>query len=108
MGEGTKTEQQQTHDLSYEESTHDLRHRIHRDEHVDTSVNKYDDGDTEVTEIRKKFTQRVVQETTETHGTKSMSGQHTKTTPTTGRRYRSREELDRAAQRRRSARLDSA
>lgn len=41
--------QQQTHDLSYEESTHDLRHRIHRDEHVDTSVNKYDDGDTEVT-----------------------------------------------------------
>ena len=75
-----------------------------------------------MTEIRKKFTQRVVQETTETHGTKSMSGQHTKTTPTvsllkvahiltysqTERRYRSREELDRAAQRRRSARLDSA
>lgn len=34
--------------IGYEESTRDLKHRIHRDEHVDTSVNKYDDGDTEV------------------------------------------------------------
>ena len=34
--------------MGYEEKTHDLKHKIHRDEHVDTSVNKYDDGDTEV------------------------------------------------------------
>ena len=81
--------------MGYEEKTHDLKHKIHRDEHVDTSVNKYDDGDTEVcneaielnqwhfqvTEIKKRFTQRVVQETTETLGTKSMSGTYSESTP---------------------------
>jgi hypothetical protein len=45
----------------------DVKHNIHRNEHVDTDVMHHQEGDTEVTTVTKKYTHRTVKETTETY-----------------------------------------
>jgi len=59
----------------------DVKHNIKRDEHVDTAVQNFEYGDTEVTTVKKTITQREVHETIETlSGEKKFSTQES-TTP---------------------------